>query len=315
MEFPAVSHTRVEFWQERHYTRNGMWWFTLFFGFFGLHHLMLKSPQTAVLVVLGNIYFLGLPWLYDLVQLSRWGLDDKELNTYGLDHAFGPMGLAKGMWKPTDNFVDTSPYKDNTSSKIPLSYLFYSAFVWCSPIASLAAGDSKSFFIRIIQFIVISFYEMICIIFDIITLIFMPGTLIFGIKRPWLFANRFMDHISPGLSFSNDGYSPNIMPVYFANNLDSYSEKLQKYNIYKAIQEESKQEGGGSNPVQGGERSPIQGGGGNPVQEGGGKTLLDYFSLTTVVAIIAGGLLLSAGRKANGFFPDKNDTPPKPRDV
>ena len=90
--------------------------------------------------------------------------------------------------------------------------------------------------------------------------------------------------------------------------MDSYSEKLQKYNIYKAIQEESKQEGGG-------EKSPVQGGGSNPVQEGGGKTLLDYFSLTTVVAIIAGGLLLSAGRKANGFYPDKNDTPPKPRDV
>lgn len=309
MEFPAVSHTRVEFWQERHYTRNGMWWFTLFFGFFGLHHLMLKSPQTAVLVVLGNIYFLGLPWLYDLVQLSRWGLDDRELNTHGLDHPFGPMGLAKGMWKPTDNFVDTSPYKDNTSSKIPLSYLFYCAFVWCSPIASLAAGDSKSFFIRIIQFILISFYEMICIIFDIITLIFMPGTLIFGIKRPWLFANRFMDHIWPGLSFSNDGYSPNIMPVYFANNLDSYSEKLQKYNIYKAMQEESKQSGGSN---------PVQSGGGDaelPIQEGGGKTLFDYFSLTTIIAIIGGGLLLSAGRKANGFFPDKNDTPPKPRDV
>jgi TM2 domain-containing membrane protein YozV len=305
MEFPAVSHTRVEFWQERHYTRNGMWWFTLFFGFFGLHHLMLKSPQTAVLVVLGNIFFLGLPWLYDLVQLSSWGLDDRELNTYGLDHPFGTMGLAKGMWKPTDNFVDTSPYKDNTSSKIPLSYLFYSAFVWCSPIASLAAGDSKSFFIRIVQFILISVYEVICIIFDIITLIFMPGTLIFGIKRPWLFANRFMDHIWPGLSFSNDGYSPNIMPVYFANNLDSYSEKLQKYNMYKTMQEESA-------------KASQQGGGGDvapPIQEGGGKTLFDYFSLTTVVAIIAGGLLLSAGRKANGLFPDKNDTPPKPRDV
>lgn len=305
MEFPAVSHTRVEFWQERHYTRNGMWWFTLFFGFFGLHHLMLKSPQTAVLVVLGNIFFLGLPWMYDLVQLSRWGLDDRELNTYGLDHAFGPMGLAKGMWKPTDNFIDTSPYKDNTSSKIPLSYLFYSLFVWCSPIASIMAGDSKSFFIRIIQFITIAFYEIVCIIFDIITLFIMPGTLIFGIKRPWLFANQYLDHIMPGLSFSNDGFSPNIMPVYFSNNLNEYGEKLQKYNLYKAKQQEeakeAKQEGGGYPTPQS--------------QEGGGKTLLDYFSLTTVIAIIGGGLLLSAGRKANGLFPDKNDSPPKPRDV
>jgi len=311
MEFPAVSHTRVEFWQERHYTRWGMWLLTLFFGFFGFHHLMLKSPQTALLVVLGNFFFLGLPWLYDLVQLFPWwglGLDDRELNTYGLDHPFGPLGLAKGMWKPTDKFIDASPYKDNTTSFTPYYYMLYCLFIWCPPLASMFAGDFKSIIIRVFQFSTVAGYEIFCIIFDIITLFIMPGTLIYGIKRPWLFANQYLDMIIyPGLSFSSDGYSEYIMPTYISQNLKEYGEKLEKYNLYVEKQEQERikagkqQSGGGDNS--------------SDKQEGGGKTLFDYFSFTTIVAIIAGGLVLSAVRKTNGLSSDKNDSPPNPRGI
>ena len=100
-EFPAVSQSRKEFWGEPQYTRFGMWLFTLFFGFFGLHHLMLRSPQTALMCCLVNIFTFGYWYFYDLIQLSSkeyGGLGDDGLNAYGLGSPWGPLGIAQGMW-------------------------------------------------------------------------------------------------------------------------------------------------------------------------------------------------------------------------
>lgn len=77
-----------------------MFIFTLLFGVFGLHHLLLRSPQTMVLFLLGNFFTFGYWWFYDLIQLSPYGGNDQEtLNKYGLDHPWGPLGLGQGMWK------------------------------------------------------------------------------------------------------------------------------------------------------------------------------------------------------------------------
>jgi TM2 domain-containing membrane protein YozV len=98
-EFPAVSQSRVEFWKKPQFTQNGMWWFTLFFGAFGLHHFYLRSPQTGLIFMLMNMFTLGYPWFYDLIQLSKSGGNDLEsLNKYGLSHPWGALGLAQGMW-------------------------------------------------------------------------------------------------------------------------------------------------------------------------------------------------------------------------
>lgn len=100
-EFPAVSQSRKEFWGEPQYTRFGMWLFTLFFGFWGVHHLMLRSPQTALMCCLVNIFTFGYWYFYDLIQLSSkeyGGLGDDGLNAYGLGSPWGPLGIAQGMW-------------------------------------------------------------------------------------------------------------------------------------------------------------------------------------------------------------------------
>ena len=139
--------------------------------------------------------------------------------------------------------------------------------------------------------------ELVSILCDIFIVLFKPVELIFGIKRPFLFRSSLMDYVLyPGLTMNKDGFSPNIMPVYF-------NDALRKHdNEYKGAERTAKehiveqsQEGGG----QGGQE----------------KTSLDYFAFTTMAAIIGGGLLLAAGRSANGLFPDKNDPPPKSRDV
>jgi hypothetical protein len=98
-EFPAVSHTRFDFWKAKQYTQSGMWWFTLFFGVFGLHHYMLRSPQTGMIFFLTNMLLCGYPWFYDLIQLSSYGNTTEELNEFGLGHPWGPLGMAQGMWR------------------------------------------------------------------------------------------------------------------------------------------------------------------------------------------------------------------------
>jgi len=108
-EFPAVSQSRIEFWNKPQFTQSGMWWFTLIFGMFGLHHLYLRSPQTALIFFIANCVSLGYLWAYDLTQLSSAGGYTTEiLNKHGLAHPWGAMGLAQGMWKePEKGFLNS----------------------------------------------------------------------------------------------------------------------------------------------------------------------------------------------------------------
>lgn len=101
-EFPAVSHTRYDFWKAKQFTQSGMWWFTLLFGIFGLHHYMLRSPQTGMIFFLTNFFLCGYPLMYDLVQLSSYCNTTEELNEFGLSHPWGALGLAQGMWRKDD---------------------------------------------------------------------------------------------------------------------------------------------------------------------------------------------------------------------
>jgi TM2 domain-containing membrane protein YozV len=106
-EFPAVSQTRVEFWKQPQFTKSGMWWFTLIFGFFGLHHLYLRSPQTAIIFLIANFFSLGFLWFYDLIQLSNVGESLENLNRHGLNTHLYNMGLAQGMWKEPESLMNS----------------------------------------------------------------------------------------------------------------------------------------------------------------------------------------------------------------
>ena len=95
--FPVTGHTRFGFWGIQQYTQSGMWWFTLVFGFLGLHHLLFRSPHTWILFLIFNTLTFGYWWLFDLIQLSSEGGID--LNKYGLETPWGPAGIAQGMFK------------------------------------------------------------------------------------------------------------------------------------------------------------------------------------------------------------------------
>ena len=208
MEFPAVSHTRIDFWKERQYTQSGMWWFTLFFGLFGIHHLLLRSPQTAILFFIANIFLLGYPWFYDLVQLSSsGGLNTSGLNTYGLGHPWGALGLAKGMW-----LEEGQNSKETSEEPSPWWFVLYTLTLPIGVIANIAAGDNYNSVGRLLLLTVIplGFLLTICaFFFDAFILLGKPADLFFmGSKRFFPFTFLGMDY---------DGHSPYLMSKAIAH--------------------------------------------------------------------------------------------------
>lgn len=95
-ESTAGSHVAV--WGEPQFTKFGMLIFTAIFGFFGLHHVLLRSPLTGLLCMIVNFMTLGYWYFFDLAQLWETSADD--LNKYGLGSPFlWQFGVAVGMWK------------------------------------------------------------------------------------------------------------------------------------------------------------------------------------------------------------------------
>jgi hypothetical protein len=141
-EFPAVSQSRIEFWKQPQYTRKGMLLFTILFGFFGLHHFMLRSPQTGLLFFLANILSLGYCYFYDIIQLASTPV--KELNEYGMSLPWGAAGIAKGMWKCGDDESQSGDAKEDEEKKAPnpIWFFFYSLLLPLAPLAKLFSGDT-----------------------------------------------------------------------------------------------------------------------------------------------------------------------------
>jgi len=180
-----------------------MWWFTLFFGIIGLHHVFLRSPQSGLIFFIINILTLGYPWFYDLIQLSSYGgVNLESLNKYGLDHPWGALGLAQGMWVD-GNAPEKEPTKNSPPS--PWFFLLYALLIPVGVISNLVAGDIYNAAGRFGFLIFIPFGFLItffAIFYDYFQLFASPADLTFnGTKRifPW---PAFMDP---------DSHSPNIM--------------------------------------------------------------------------------------------------------
>jgi len=221
LEFPAVSHTRYDFWKAKQYTQSGMWWFTLIFGLLGLHHYMLRSPQTGMIFFLTNILLCGYPWFYDLIQLSSYGETTEELNEFGLGHPWGALGLAQGMWRTPDekevaeedhtviaaavaasasasaaalqkgggdDSAKPEPQqpcpKDDYTAPNPLLFLLYNLCVPLSPLAHLIGGNRERALTRFL-------YLFSSVIFMIVF------TIIAGIL--WLFLPLSLSNIIYGI--------------------------------------------------------------------------------------------------------------------
>lgn len=207
MEFPAVSQSRKEFWSEPQYTRSGMLLFTVAFGFFGLHHLMLRSPQTAFLMFIANCFLFGYPWLYDIVQLlpESWGGHGVEkLNTFGMGHAGGALGLGQGMWLP-EEFKNDQKGESKDAPPNPLWFVFYCLTLPFTFLAPFFGGDNWGALGKLAYNIIPFgwFLTMCAFAYDLYYLLLKPADLfVFGLKRffPWTILGMDKDTHSPSIT-------------------------------------------------------------------------------------------------------------------
>jgi hypothetical protein len=93
----AIAGSHIDVWKTPVFSKWGMFLFTLIFGSFGLHYVMLRTPILAVLFIIVNSLTMGYWWYYDLLQLAFTSVDD--LNAHGLGSPFlFQYAVAVGMW-------------------------------------------------------------------------------------------------------------------------------------------------------------------------------------------------------------------------
>jgi len=111
----VFEHTQNSYWRGPWYPYWTLIVVSVLGGFFGLDHLYLRSPTTAFLKTIINILFLGIWYIYDLLQI----IGEKEhVLKYGLSApGVGALGIGAEM------FVDDHP--GVPLSKSPFRFLAY----------------------------------------------------------------------------------------------------------------------------------------------------------------------------------------------
>jgi hypothetical protein len=114
------KYTQQGFWGGPSVSYSLLMLFTLLGGFFGLDHLLLRSPSTGFLKFAGNIFSLGLWYIYDIIQVfgERDTVMEKGLSIPG----WGAAGIGAGM------FTDNQPGVER--GKSPWRYLAYMALIY-----------------------------------------------------------------------------------------------------------------------------------------------------------------------------------------
>jgi len=209
LKFLNIEYTRRSFWGQPQYTKNGMFWFTFFFGFFGLHHFYLRSPQTGVMCMIVNFIGFGYWWIYDLIQLSTH--TEEELDAFGLDTPYGPIGLAQGMFSTKNQLKSAATAKAAGQSQFPdipnplFTLLYFICLPYFNPAAIAVAGDTNNALLRLLYllpFTPLAFLNIFAWFYDIYRSVGTPRT----------FFTRGVSRFMPftWLGFDVDNQSPNI---------------------------------------------------------------------------------------------------------
>lgn len=133
----SFEHTTGKTWGGRQITPGALQATSLLGGFFGLDHLLLRSPQTALLKFVFNILTLGLWYWYDVIQVFQ---EMDFIKEYGYTVPIkGPVGLGAGIVGETSG-PGAAP-KDTPS---PWMFFLYSMLL-CIPfgVSNFFAGDFK----------------------------------------------------------------------------------------------------------------------------------------------------------------------------
>jgi len=143
---------------------------TIFGGLFGLDHLALRSPLTAILKVLSIIPLLGFWYFYDIAQ----AIGEREyVEKYGIAVPFyGPMGIGAGIFSGNSEIP-------NAPKEIPgpwryMGYFITTCIFVVFPVSKFVLGDYLGGILHILMYILFpltfiaiawSFYDIFHVLF------------------------------------------------------------------------------------------------------------------------------------------------------
>lgn len=171
------SPSQGDFWGG--YMMDFTWYKALAFfpltGLLGIDQLALRSPFTAFLKFLVNIFFWGAWYIYDIIQILT---DDTFVAKYGFSTPYGPRGhgyrFFSDMTKDNiEEFGKASPYNGGIiSTLLFVVYFFMTATIGFTGIPTMIAGDffggviklfSNFLWIPFLFYIVGQFFELLSI--------------------------------------------------------------------------------------------------------------------------------------------------------
>jgi len=119
--------------------------FVILFGVFGLDHLLLRSPTTAILKILSIVPLLGFWYFYDIAQAIG---EREHIEKFGLGVPFyGPVGLGAGMFINKDKTNLAPP--DVPKPWMFMLYALTTIFFLAIPLNKLVIGDYWGMLVRL----------------------------------------------------------------------------------------------------------------------------------------------------------------------
>jgi hypothetical protein len=109
----GVAGSHVDVWKSPAFNKWIMFFFTLLFGNFGLHYVMLRAPMIAMIFIIVNSLTWGYWYWYDLIQLAFTSEDDLNLHGMGSPFLF-QFAVAVGMWTSSSRNPGTVPTQPGT---------------------------------------------------------------------------------------------------------------------------------------------------------------------------------------------------------
>jgi TM2 domain-containing membrane protein YozV len=143
---------------------------TIFLGIFGLDHLALRSPLTALLKFLSIVPLLGFWYFYDIAQ----ALGEREyVEKYGIGVPFyGPTGIAAGMFTGTKEFHPAP--KEIPGPWRYFAYVLTTGVLFMFPINKFVLGDYMGGVVHILFYILfpLTFIAILWSFYDIYQVLF-----------------------------------------------------------------------------------------------------------------------------------------------
>lgn len=221
----SFEHTTGKTWGGTQISPGALQATSLLGGFFGLDHLLLRSPQTALMKLILNVLTLGLWYWYDVIQVFQ---DVDFIKEYGLTFPIkGPTGLGAGLIGDTSG--PAAAPKETPSPWMFLLYMF--SLIIPFGVSNVVAGDYSGGAAKLILtfFIFTTIFGILWWIYSIFYGIFNTKSLLTrGVDRPFPISS-FMAPYGPSPSIVIPGVAK------AEEQLEEDSIFTQVYNFFTGI--------------------------------------------------------------------------------